>query len=75
VAEFEFGLEEVGLQPVHGVVGQDAGLQVERGGAGDDRAGGQDGLVVAQDLLVADLGVDEGHGDRGVFYMRVIQRQ
>jgi hypothetical protein len=49
VAELELGLEEIGLQPVHGLVGQDAGLQVERGGAGDDGAGRQDGLVVAQD--------------------------
>jgi hypothetical protein len=40
VAEFELGLEEVGLEPVDRLIGQDAGLDIERGGPGDDRAGG-----------------------------------
>jgi hypothetical protein len=30
VAEFEFGFEEVGLEPVHGLVGQDTGFHLER---------------------------------------------
>ncbi|MEV4281876.1 hypothetical protein [Actinoplanes xinjiangensis] len=58
MAELEFGLQEVALEPVDGLVRQHAGLDVHGGRAGDDRAGRQDGLVVAEYLLVAALGVD-----------------
>ena len=66
MAELEFGLEEVGLEPVDCGVWQQAVSELFGGRAGDRCAGTEDGLVVAQYLLVADLRVDECHVHRGM---------
>jgi hypothetical protein len=56
VAELTFSVDEVGLQPVQGLVGQETGLHLDRGRADDNGAGCEDGLVVAQDLAVRPAG-------------------
>jgi Domain of unknown function (DUF4158)/Tn3 transposase DDE domain len=59
VSEFELGFEEVGLQPIDRGAGELAGFECGGAGSGDRGAGAEHGLVVAEDLGVADLGVDE----------------
>jgi len=64
VAEFELGLEEVGLQPVDGFVVHLAAEQGFGGWAGDALTSGQGCLVLATDLRIGDSGVDHGHCGR-----------
>jgi hypothetical protein len=75
VTEFEFGLVEVGLDPVQSLLVELAGAQGLGKRPGDDGAWLQDGLVVGQDDRVGDIGVGERHAGALVLAMRVIQRR
>jgi hypothetical protein len=61
VAEFELGLEEVALEPVHGVL---ADLVVEECfgcWSGDSAAAGNDSFVLLFEHGIADVGVGDRH--------------
>ena len=73
MAEFELGLEEVGLQPVDGFLAHLTAKQGFGGWAGDALTSGQGCLVLSTDLWIGDSGVDHGHRGRLVSDMRVIQ--
>jgi hypothetical protein len=62
VAEFKFGLEEAGLEPVQTLLIEFAVQERVGGRAGDPLSASEGGLVLAADLRVGDARVDDGHG-------------
>lgn len=61
MSQLQFGLQEVELEPVHGLIRQPARAQRFDTGAGDDGARAQHGPVIAQNLRVADPRIHHRH--------------
>jgi hypothetical protein len=61
MTKLQFGFQEVGGEPLDGIGTDGAGAYRLGGRPGDGGTGGEHGLVVGQDLGVANLGVDHRH--------------